>query len=246
MGKSLVRAGAAVMLLSATIAVPSFAGVITSTLTDGDTSAPDAWPGTPVFQTTATPDVDSTVSNGGGNNVALTFTTGATPITLDAFSIIAAGGAGGTVNIWRIPQAGDELGAGSQGGTEADGFVNIQFSPPGLLGGGAGLPFTFDGTANETLLNFDLTGADEVTLEANRVYAIDFTGTGNFFVRRGGAFFTGGGNIYAGADPTQRFDVAGGRRDAPLALYAVIPEPTSLALAGVGMGALALRRRRRV
>jgi hypothetical protein len=239
MHKFWTRVGAAVF--AAALSAQGFAGVITSAQADGDGSAPDAFPGTPILVTTTEPDVNSTTSNGGGNGVALTFTTGAVGFTLDQFSIVAAGGAGGNVNIYRVPQVDAE--GGNQGGKETDGYVNITLSTP-LLGGGAGLPFTFNGTPNETLLTFDLTGADEITLQPNSVYAIDFTNTGNFFVRRGGAFYTGGGNIYSGAG-TDRFDVAGGRRDAPLALYAAapIPEPSSLALLGLGAAALVRRRR---
>lgn len=223
----------------AVMATGSYAGVSATQL-----PIVDSWPGSPVLQTTATPDTDSTVSNGGpGNGVALTITTSA-GFQLRKFSIVAAGGPSDVlVQIYKLT-------AGFEGGTEADGHAQLGFAPQ-LLGGGTPLPFTFFGTATENILEFDLTGSDQITLDPNSLYAIDFTpdpnDTGyNFYVRRGGAFYTDGGNIYASAaSGTDRFDVAGGRRDAPLALYAV-PEPTTLAMLALLAGTAPLWRRRRL
>jgi hypothetical protein len=203
----------------------------------------DTWPGAPVAVTTALPNTNSTTGNGGfaSGGVTLTYRTGASPIMLDSLSIVAAGGPG-PVKLAVYPSP--------VGGTEADGFVNVSFSTDLLSGNAfgstAGVEFTFNGTADETILNLDLTGDDQITLAANTLYAFDFTSVTNFFVRRGGQFYTADGNIYSRnvtPDDGQRFDPAGGRRDAPLALYAV-PEPATLA-AVAGAGALALGRRRR-
>lgn len=222
----------------AVVVVPSvsMAGVTTAT------QAPptDVFPGVPTLQTTTAPLANATVSQGGpGNGVAISFTTGAAGFTLDSFTIVAGGGAGASVQIYQIPQPGSPQ--GDQGGREDSGFVNTT-QTAGLLNGGVPLAFTFNGSPSQTLLNFDLTGADEITLLPNTVYAIDFTGNDNFFVRRGGQFYTAGSNIYSGTG-TNRFDVAGGRRDAALALYAV-PEPSSLAAVGLAGAALLMRKRR--
>lgn len=221
---NLIHPAAGLLLLTSTLGASAGLSLGNYSVT------PNVWAGAPTLYNTAVPNTDSTVSNGGaGNAIALTFTTGISGFTLDKFAIVAGGGPSqGLLNLYPNPV----------GGTEADGFVNLGFSTS-LLNGGVSIPFTFSGTADETILEFDLTGLDEITLAANTKYALDFkpdpAGSGfNFFVRRGGAFYTGGGNIYVGAATgSERFDVAGGRRDAPLALYAV-PEPTSAALIGMG------------
>jgi hypothetical protein len=87
------------------------------------------------------------------------------------------------------------------------------------------VPFSFSGTPDRTLLEFDLTGSNEITLQAGTEYAIDIrnTGSGSMYWMRDENPYAGG-NIYAQNDftsPTQRFDVAGdGRRDGALALFA--------------------------
>jgi hypothetical protein len=184
------------------------------------------WVGDPALATTLDPYANNLVSNGGGTTaVALTIRT-TTAFTLDKLAILAAGGpTTGRFNIYPMPV----------GGTETDGFVNLGFSTS-LIGGGAGLPFNFNGHPNETVLEFDLTGADQITLDPNTLYAFDFkpddfdanttADTWNFFVRRGLQFFPGVGNIYALDASTEpgisgsRFDVGPARRDAPLALFA--------------------------
>jgi hypothetical protein len=110
------------------------------------------------------------------------------------------------------------------GGTEADGFVNVGFSTS-LLNGGSALPFSFSGTGTRTLLEFDLLGANEITLEAGVTYALDLrnTGAGTMYWTRDANPYSGG-NIYAQnpAPDGQRFDVAGGRRDGALAVYGAV------------------------
>lgn len=234
-------------LMLATGAVVGVASQSFAALTFSTGAIEDSWAsiGTPTLQTTDAPNTNSTVSNGGGptTRVAISFTP-TTNFTLDKFALVIAGGPStGNVNIYALPSF--------AGGTESSGFVNKSFST-GLLGGGAGLNFTFSGTPDEAFGIFDLTGVDEIALTAGQVYMIDFVPDPNdtaynFFVRRGGEFYTGGSNIYsrdfgASADDGQRFDVAGGRRDAPLALFAV-PEPASLGLLAIGGLAILGRRR---
>ncbi|MGL5020137.1 MAG: hypothetical protein ACRDBP_18525, partial [Luteolibacter sp.] len=208
----------------------------------------NSWAGTPIQANTTAPDTNSTVANGGaGNAVAFSFTPAST-FTLDSFSVVYAGGAStGFLTIY-------ELGSG-QGGRETDGFVNSQFNTRVLVTPRA---FTVGGTLTEAFLNFDLTGADEVTLTAGTRYMFDFTAAvsnttvngsyagvdaspdWNFFLRRGGAFDTSGSNIYGSAETgIQRNDVAGGRRDLPLAFYAAPPPTLTLAKSTPGLNLIA-------
>ena len=227
------------LLASATLGT---AGLSTSTYSTGA----DAWNGSPVLTTTTTPGTSSTVNAGGNTNTAVTvsFTPGST-FTLDKFAVVVAGGPSqGTINLYQAPV----------GGGAADGFVNVSFSTS-LWGGGSGLAYTFGGTPSETILEFDLTGLDEITLSAGTKYAIDFIPnqadtTFNFYLVRGGEFY-GGGNLYAnsnvsGSPAGERYNVAGSTRDAPLAVYAVaaVPEPSIFALAGLGLAGLLIFRRR--
>ena len=216
-----------------TATAQSFAGLTISTDPDAAT-----WVGTPVLSTMVNPQsatVEATLSATGA--VSHSFNP-ATSFQLDKFAIRAAGApTTGLLYLYANPV----------GGGPADGFINNGFSTS-LLNGGAGLPFTFNGTATRTLLNFDLTGADQVTLSAGTKYAIDLVGQtgGSMFWMRGGEVY-GGGNIYAvnpvGANPGERFNVAGGTRDGALALYAV-PEPATFVLFGLALVGLVASRRR--
>ncbi|HVT29374.1 MAG TPA: hypothetical protein VHE81_15265, partial [Lacipirellulaceae bacterium] len=189
------------------------------------TSRPDssAWPGTPVHTTTGTANLQTDFNTEVALNAAqpaFMFPGGAatqtfTPDTtfkLDKFMIRVAG----------APTTGEMyLYQNVNGGSEADGFVNVSQSDATLL---AAMPFTFDGTADRSLLEFDLLGNNEITLQAGVEYAIDLrnTGTGTMYWMRGENPYSGG-NIYnIDIDTgTERHDVAGdGRRDGALALYA--------------------------
>lgn len=210
------------------------------------------WAGAPIQTNTTNPDANSTVSQGGANNaVAFSFTPSST-FKLDYFSLVYAGGASnGFLTIYQL--------GGGQGGGEASGFVNSEFNTGVLVTPKA---FTVGGTASEAILTFDLTGADEITLTSGTRYMFDFTAAvlgaasangsyaganaspdWNFFIRRGAAFDTSGSNIYQGVETgTGRNDIAGGRRDLPLAFYA-IPEPSAVLLGSLGL--LGLMRRQR-
>jgi len=202
---------------------PALSGVVMSQLPD----AP-AWPGNPVHTTTLALNLqtDFNIEVTIGPNGAATHTfTPTTSFQLDKF-IIRAAGAPTTGLLYLVENP--------VGGTEADGFVNLgsETVPFGarLI---SALPFTFHGTATRTLLEFDLTGSDQVMLNAGTKYAIDLrnTGTGTMYWLRDINPYSGG-NIYARnpinpSNPGERFDVAGGRRDGALALYAV-PEPGAM------------------
>jgi hypothetical protein len=182
------------------------------------TSRPDAatWPGAPVHTTTGasnlTTDWNTAVSMDPGRGATQTFTPDTT-FKLDKFMIRAAGGnTTGELYIYQEPQA----------GTETDGYVDVG-SGTSLL---TAIPFTFNGTTgtDRTLLEFDLTGTNEITLQAGVKYAIDLRNTGSnsmFWMRTDSSPYLGG-NIYAQNDstgPTQRFALADSPRDGSLALY---------------------------
>jgi hypothetical protein len=188
-----------------------------TTLIVSNTPDGTAWPGNPVHKTTGSmnlqTDWNTEVTLDPGGAATHTFTPDTT-FKLDKFMIRAAGApTTGELYLYQDPV----------GGTEADGFVNVEFGNSLLTA----LPFTFSGTTgtDRTLLEFDLLGSSEITLQAGIQYAIDLrnTGTGSMFWMRDENSYSGG-NIYAlnPAPGTERFDVVGGseRRDGALALYA--------------------------
>ncbi len=187
------------------------------TLVVSNTPDGTAWPPTPVHTTTGSTnlqtDFNTEVALDPGGAATQTFTPDTT-FKLDKFMIRAAG-APTTGELYLIQEP--------VGGTEADGFVNVGFGNSLL----SALPFTFSGTTgtDRTLLEFDLLGNSEITLQAGVKYAIDLrnTGSGSMYWMRDENPYAGG-NIYAlnPAPGTERFDVVGGdvRRDAALAFYA--------------------------
>jgi hypothetical protein len=206
------------------IAAPNFAAVVVSTYADGPT-----WNGTPILQTTATPQTDLTVNQQVGADISLvqTIRTGASGFQLDRIDLYSGGMGGATVRLNIYPDP--------VGGEDGDGFVNTSFSTD-LLNGGAGIQFNVNGSPGLRYLRLDLTGADEITLAPNQQYAIelDIVGGGSQFSwYRSVAGIYPNGNLYQGGTEQnfngtppannrgERYQVGGTpQRDAGLALFA--------------------------
>lgn len=238
-----------VAVIISAAAAPSFGGIVSPAPTSAD--AASFAPGYAIASpTNGAAQAVMTVNQqpGAGVSLAQTFKTGASGFQLDKIVIYSGGKAGGTgtLNIYPAPV----------GGEDTDGFVNTSFSTD-LLNGGAGLAFTFNGSPGAQYLTLDLTGTDEITLAANQKYAIEIDVTsGSFSWMRSASGQYPDGNLYQGATELNfngtapangrgERDQVGGtpQRDGGFALYAV-PEPSSLAVAGLG-GLAALGRRRR-
>jgi hypothetical protein len=244
MNRTIVCCAVFAILCAQTVA---HAGLTYSTYADQPT-----FNGTPALQTTATPQASDTVNQqvSTGTSLAQTIVTGASGFQLDAIDIYSGGKGGGTatLNIYPNPV----------GGADTDGFVNTSFSTD-LLNGGAGLPFTFNGSGGAQYIHLDLTGADEITLAPNTKYAIELDVTsGQFSWLRSSAGTYPNGNLYQGASELNfngtppangrgERDQVGGtpQRDGGMALFATVPEPTSFVLIGIGVVAFTAGARRR-
>lgn len=242
------RVLAAASCVAGLAAVHSFAGVTVSTYADQAT-----YNGVPVITSSLTPQATMTVNQqfNAGTTLAQTFVTGAAGFTLDHIDIYSGGKAGGTakLNIYPAPV----------GGANTDGFVNTSFSTD-LFNGGAGLDVTINGSGGNQYITFDLTGTDEITLAPNTKYAIELDAlTGTLSWQRSAAAGYPDGNIYQGASELnfngtppangrgERDQVGGSPdRDGGFALFATVPEPTSLGLIAFASLGVVGRRRYRI
>ncbi|WP_428939787.1 PEP-CTERM sorting domain-containing protein [Fontivita pretiosa] len=184
-----------------------------------------------------------------------------TTFPLDKIAIVAGGGAE-TNNQLRLHLYPVLSGGGTNFPSGNPGAAGDNFYFPGTDlfdgGSGAGLAFNFPGFSGRKIVNFDLTGGDEVTLNAGQVYALEVwvpaTNPGIFFWYRAGSTpFDPFGqmmgtrdaeNFSASRNSIAALGLAPGARTGGLALYAV-PEPSSLAVLGLGIGACLARRRQR-
>lgn len=229
------------------------AGLTVSTYADQAT-----WNGTPTISTSLTPQAVMVTNQqeNAGTSYTHTFRTGASGFVLDRIEIYSGGKAGGTarLNIYPDPV----------GGEDADGFVNTSFSTD-LLGGGAGLTFTFNGSGGAQYLQLDLTGTDEITLAPNQQYAIELDIlTGQFSWLRSNSGTYPDGNLYRGGTEQnfngtppannrgERTQVGGvPQRDGGMALFApavAVPEPNAFVLMSlvgfVSLAGASIRRSR--
>ena len=219
-----------------------------------------------IDQTTLTPQAAATVNSGGAsagisNNIFSQTFTPTTTFTLGAFPIYAAGGpvTGASIHLFATTVAPASWAALGGYNILQNANTNDMFNSAG--NSGPLLTFNYGGVATQNYLEFDLGAANRVTLTAGVSYAFEIWAPGStvvnaLFWRRGADFYVNGNLYGAGAagagyvpDTTQlgvsQNDVAGGQRDGALVLYAT-PEPTSMALLGLGalVGTFAIRRRK--
>jgi uncharacterized repeat protein (TIGR03803 family) len=164
---------AAVFLLCFVLPCP--AGVIVKqNVSPGATN----WPGLPTISTLANPataSVSESFNGAGGNtNLSQTFKVVSGDFTLQAISIYAGGGSGtgaGTNLVLKLFDLGNQTAPNPSPYTASILGGN-------LLGNGAGLSVSYTSQANG-ILEFDFTGADQLTLSNGHMYAFELTGTLN-------------------------------------------------------------------
>jgi hypothetical protein len=204
------------------------------------------WSGTPSFQTVAAPAFTVSEGNFGGagnNGLAQTFSL-ATAGTLSSIQIGMSGGPGTTFGMALF-----DLGIAPP---TPSGGASFTVGTDLLSSGSAITSFSLGAFTGSQVANFAFTGADAVTLSANEYYMFAlFTGTASTGVStvqwtRGGATaFTGGQLFRANSGSTGFGALNNAIRDGDFALTVTpTPEPTSLALLGMGALAGVLLRRR--
>ena len=246
-----------------TLAMLSAMALATSSYALSVSTVPDQalWPGAPVLTTGATPQSTFSVNAGAAwgvanRAVAQIFTTGASGFQLDAVGVYFAGSQNLNMSIHLYQLESIDWTTRGYYNPTYDANDNFQdlWNPSKS---GSGLTFNYYGTASQNYVMFDLQGGEELTLLPNTSYAFEIWSSsaagdvgGTTYWRRDVDPYAGG-NVYGadsaagyGATPetVSRTDIAGGHRDAALALYAV-PEPSALALMGLGLAGLLIRRK---
>jgi hypothetical protein len=189
--------------------------------------------------------------SGAGYTVLSETFTPSSAVTLGGFNILESGLGGLTVGV-HLYDVTTSITSGNGSTTQGSGATY----PAGLsdlFGGGAGLSFTTPnnaGTVQGLFLLSNGTTSDQVTLNAGDIYALEFwtpTSGGssqNFDWARGGAVATDGQMMGSHDATVARLTIAtlglagAAPRTASLALYSVVPEPSSLALIGCGIALL--------
>lgn len=150
---------------------------------------------------------------GGNTNLSQTFTVPSTTYTLQTISLYAGAGTGtgaGTNLTLRLFDLGVQA-------SNPDPYTGSIIGG-NLLGAGAGLPVTYTPQANG-IVQFDFTGADQVDLFADHLYAFELTGALGtqpmFWQRRTSDTYAGG------AAYRNQAGVIGVARDFALAVYGV-------------------------
>jgi len=196
----------------------------------------------PVSSTTAGLGGRRAISTSGADRqTTQTFTTGSEAFDLDSFFITVDTYSANRVYGVRLYEVVDGFDTDNAAGSDRN---TIPAQAPGTSD-----LFSFSltsGPDNDTsggfgdidVLQFDLTGDDEVTLDADTVYALQFNSGATPFIWR---FATS--DVNTSTSFHSQGLGGGGAVDGSLALVAVIPEPASLTLIAAG-GALMLVRRR--
>jgi glucuronoarabinoxylan endo-1,4-beta-xylanase len=162
------------LLVLALLPPPSHAGV---TVAQNVSVGATTWPGSPLISTVSDPSSQATVSEEFGGpstantNLSETFTITTTNYTLQTIDIYTGGGTGTgtgtnlTLNLYDL---------GAQTAPNPSPYT-ASIAGANLFGSGAGLPVSYSSQA-AGVLEFDFTGADQVSLQQGHMYAFELTG----------------------------------------------------------------------